>query len=90
MVVCTWRYRNSTLYEMSAFMTWHPPAKKKTKKHMQHRDSLVATDPATNPAVGRLSKGERTGSRVFYHLWSYVLTGSKQLGLSGGNRAKLW
>ncbi|AEO66672.1 uncharacterized protein THITE_2023651, partial [Thermothielavioides terrestris NRRL 8126] len=35
-------------------------------------DSLVVTDPTTNPAVGSLSRGERTGSRVFYHLWPYV------------------
>ncbi|AEO70234.1 uncharacterized protein THITE_2019847, partial [Thermothielavioides terrestris NRRL 8126] len=37
------------------------------------RDSLVVTDPTTNLAVGSLSRGERTGSRVFYHLWSYVI-----------------
>ncbi|AEO64050.1 uncharacterized protein THITE_2042926, partial [Thermothielavioides terrestris NRRL 8126] len=40
-------------------------------------DSLVVTDPTTNPAVGSLSRGERTGSRVFYHLWPYVVGGRK-------------
>ncbi|EGO59575.1 hypothetical protein NEUTE1DRAFT_39410, partial [Neurospora tetrasperma FGSC 2508] len=36
-------------------------------------DSLVVTDPTTSQAIGSLSMGERTGSRVFYHLWSYVI-----------------
>ena len=35
-------------------------------------DSLVVTDPTTSPAVSSLSRGERTGSRVFYCVWSYV------------------
>ncbi|KAK4098703.1 hypothetical protein N658DRAFT_476671 [Parathielavia hyrcaniae] len=35
--------------------------------------SLVVTDPTTSPAVGSLSRGERTGSRVFYRVWSYVI-----------------
>ncbi|AEO62936.1 uncharacterized protein THITE_2037701 [Thermothielavioides terrestris NRRL 8126] len=46
--------------------------KKKKKKTYSTGDSLVVTDPTTNPAVGSLSRGERTGSRVFYHLWPYV------------------
>ena len=36
------------------------------------RCSLVVTDPTTNLPVGSLSMGERTGSRIFYRLWSYV------------------
>ncbi|KAK4105031.1 hypothetical protein N658DRAFT_198302 [Parathielavia hyrcaniae] len=36
-------------------------------------DSLVVTDPTTDPALGSLSRGERTGSRVFCQVWSYVL-----------------
>jgi hypothetical protein len=36
-------------------------------------DSLVVTDPTTNPALRSLTMGERTGSRIFYELWSYVL-----------------
>jgi hypothetical protein len=35
--------------------------------------SLVVTDPTTNPALIGLSMGERTGSRVFQWVWSYVL-----------------
>ena len=38
-------------------------------------DSPVVTDLSTDPASS-LSRGERTGSRVFYYLWSYVLTTS--------------
>ncbi|CAF3457573.1 unnamed protein product [Fusarium graminearum] len=33
-------------------------------------DSLVVTDPTTNPALRSLTMGERTGSRIFYELWS--------------------
>ncbi|AEO63902.1 uncharacterized protein THITE_2041237, partial [Thermothielavioides terrestris NRRL 8126] len=46
------------------------------KKTYSTGDSLVVTDPTTNPAVGSLSRGERTGSRVFYHLWPYVIVGT--------------
>ncbi|KAI2473155.1 hypothetical protein F4781DRAFT_380730 [Annulohypoxylon bovei var. microspora] len=42
------------------------PYKKKGKKRTYNTgDSLVVTDPTTGPAVFSLSKGERTGSRVF-------------------------
>ena len=43
------------------------------KKTYNTWDSLVVTDPTTSQAIGSLSMGERTGSRVFYHLWSYVI-----------------
>ncbi|KAI7763232.1 hypothetical protein LZL87_013044 [Fusarium oxysporum] len=33
-------------------------------------DSLVVTDPTTNPALRSLTMGERTGSRILYELWS--------------------
>ncbi|KAK0749800.1 hypothetical protein B0T18DRAFT_323959 [Schizothecium vesticola] len=45
------------------------PSKKKT---YNTRDSLVVTDPTTSLAVTGLSMGERTGSRAFQYLWSYV------------------
>ena len=44
----------------------------KNKKTYNTGDSLVVTDPTTGPAVTGLSMGERTGSRVFQYLWSYV------------------
>ena len=44
----------------------------KMQKTYNSRCSLVVTDPTTNLPVGSLSMGERTGSRAFYHLWSYV------------------
>ena len=47
-------------------------SKKKTKTY-NTRDSLVVTHPTTSLAVAGLSRGERTGSRVFQCLWSYVL-----------------
>ncbi|KAK1570199.1 uncharacterized protein LY79DRAFT_527281, partial [Colletotrichum navitas] len=34
--------------------------------------SPVVTDPTTTPALIGLSMGERTGSRVFQWVWSYV------------------
>ena len=48
----------------------------KKKKTYNTGDSLVVTDPTTNPAVAGLSRGERTGSRIFLRLWSYVLVGT--------------
>ena len=42
--------------------------KQEEKKTYNTRDSLVITDPTTRLAIGSLSMGERTGSRVFYHL----------------------
>ena len=45
---------------------------KKKKETYNTRDSLVVTDPTTSLALIGLSKGERTGSRVFQWVWSYV------------------
>ena len=42
------------------------------QKTYNTRDSLVVTDPTTNPALSGLTKGERTGSRIFQMVWSYV------------------
>jgi hypothetical protein len=39
------------------------------------RDSPVVTHPSTSLTITGLSMGERTGSRVFQHLWSYVEDG---------------
>ena len=36
------------------------------------RDSPVVTHPSTSLTITGLSMGERTGSRVFQYLWSYV------------------
>ena len=44
----------------------------RTKKTYNTRDSLVVSDPTTSLAVAGLSMGERTGSRIFQCLWSYV------------------
>ncbi|EGZ71706.1 hypothetical protein NEUTE2DRAFT_64480 [Neurospora tetrasperma FGSC 2509] len=45
----------------------------KGSKTYNTRDSLVVTDPTTSLALTGLSMGERTGSRVFQWVWSYVL-----------------
>jgi hypothetical protein len=37
------------------------------------RDSLVVTDPTTDLALTSLTRGERTGSRTFSWIWSYVI-----------------
>ena len=50
----------------------HTP-EKNAKKTYSTEDSLVVTDPTTSSAVGSLSMGEQTGSRVLYHLWPYVI-----------------
>ena len=36
-------------------------------------DSPVVTHLSTSPAISSLSRAERTGCRVFYYLWSYVI-----------------
>ncbi|WJG36128.1 uncharacterized protein FOBCDRAFT_298389 [Fusarium oxysporum Fo47] len=43
-------------------------------------DSLVVTDPTTNPPVSGLTMGERTGSRIFHYLWSYLYSGKGRCG----------
>ncbi|KAL0930096.1 hypothetical protein CTRU02_214916 [Colletotrichum truncatum] len=43
------------------------------QKTYNTRYSLVVTDPTTNPALTGLSMGERTGSRVFQWVWSYMI-----------------
>ena len=47
-------------------------SKKRGKKTYNTRDSLVVTDPTTSLALTGLSMGERTGSRIFQWVWSYV------------------
>jgi hypothetical protein len=47
--------------------------KKKKTKMYDTRDSPVVTHPSTGLAVTGLSMGERTGSRVFQYLWSYMV-----------------
>ena len=45
---------------------------KGTKMTYNTRDSLVVTHPTTSLAAIDLFIGERTGSRTFQYLWSYV------------------
>ena len=40
--------------------------KNEGKKTYNSRYSLVVTDPTTNQPLSSLTRGERTGSRVFY------------------------
>ena len=49
------------------------PVTNSKKKTYNTRDSPVVTDPSTSLALTCLSMGERTGSRVFKWIWSYVL-----------------
>ena len=49
------------------------------KKTYNSRYSLVVTDPTTNQPLSSLTRGERTGSRVFYWVWSYVLRGGENV-----------
>ncbi|AEO64658.1 uncharacterized protein THITE_2042175 [Thermothielavioides terrestris NRRL 8126] len=54
---------------------------RKPAKTYNTGDSPVVTDRSTNPAVSSLSRGERTGSRVVYCLWSYVIGRTRRSGL---------
>ena len=47
--------------------------KSKKKKAYNTGDSPVVTDPTTSPALSGLTRGERTGSRAFQMVWSYVM-----------------
>ncbi|KAK3396987.1 hypothetical protein B0T20DRAFT_246688 [Sordaria brevicollis] len=64
--------------------------KAQRKKTYNTRDSLVVTDPTTSLALTGLSMGERTGSRVFQWVWSYVVIKASVsfylLALSGWHR----
>ncbi|UQC80725.1 uncharacterized protein CLUP02_06210 [Colletotrichum lupini] len=61
----------------------------KTSKTYNTRYSLVVTDPTTNPALIGLSMGERTGSRVFQWVWSYVVAKRSKVGyIVGDQRAE--
>ncbi|KAK1722374.1 uncharacterized protein BDZ83DRAFT_583174, partial [Colletotrichum acutatum] len=60
----------------------------KTSKTYNTRYSLVVTDPTTNPALIGLSMGERTGSRVFQWVWSYVMVDDREAVDIGS--CKLW
>ena len=43
------------------------------KKTYNSEDSPVVTDLSTNSPLLGLTMGERTGSRIFQELWSYVI-----------------
>ena len=47
-------------------------AKKRGKITYNSRYSLVVTDPTTDQPLSGLTMGERTGSRIFHWVWSYV------------------
>ena len=55
------------------------------KKTCNTRDSLVVTDPTTSLALTRLTRGERTGSRIFARIWSYVVV-RRELAVYEGER----
>jgi hypothetical protein len=68
----------------TATLIAHPPLLLHQKKYIKYYDwkklktyntgdSLVVTDPTTNPALRGLTLGERTGPRILHELWSYVL-----------------
>ena len=44
-----------------------------TKITYNTKDSPVVTDLSTSLALASLTRGERTGSRVFWQVWSYVI-----------------
>ncbi|KAL2758384.1 hypothetical protein ACRALDRAFT_2099009 [Sodiomyces alcalophilus JCM 7366] len=59
--------------------------RKKKEKTYNTGYSLVVTDPTTNPALTGLSMGERTGSRAFQWVWSYVTIHHKGSPYKGSN-----
>ena len=59
-----WKIR-SRLNRIRKIMTRESQSKRQ-KKTYNSRYSLVVTDPTTNQPLSSLTRGERTGSRVFY------------------------
>ncbi|RPA71993.1 hypothetical protein BJ508DRAFT_217480 [Ascobolus immersus RN42] len=45
----------------------------KNSKTYSTKDFRVVTHRSTNLAIRSLTMGERTGSRIFFNLWPYVL-----------------
>ncbi|RPA86061.1 hypothetical protein BJ508DRAFT_349663 [Ascobolus immersus RN42] len=43
------------------------------QKTYSTKDSRMVTHRGTNLAIRSLTMGERTGSRIFFNLWPYVL-----------------
>jgi hypothetical protein len=54
--------------------------KKSIQKTYNTGDSLIITDPTTNLALRSLTMGERTGPRILYELWSYVINSEHSIG----------
>ena len=71
--------KHKGLFFCCRLMDFLQPRKKGEKKTYNTRDSLVVTDPTTSLALIGLSMGERTGSRVFQWVWSYVVDDSIKL-----------
>ena len=61
----------------------------KKKKTYNSRCSLVVTDPTTDLPLISLSMGERTGSRIFLWLWSYVLDAGRKSTYDPGCQSKV-
>ncbi|KAJ9158535.1 hypothetical protein NKR19_g3221 [Coniochaeta hoffmannii] len=51
---------------------WREEKEKRGSKTYNIRHSPVVTHPSTTLTITSLSLGERTGSRIFQYLWSYV------------------
>ena len=68
-----WRKHQATIkiYDSLGLKTRNNLQKEEQKTY-NSGDSLVVTDPTTNQPLTGLSMGERTGSRVFQWVWSYV------------------
>jgi hypothetical protein len=60
------------IFTVPAFRVESKKTKKVKVKTYNIRDSLVVTDPTTSLTLTSLSRGERTGSRIFWWVWSYV------------------
>ncbi|KAF4451711.1 hypothetical protein F53441_5390 [Fusarium austroafricanum] len=54
----------------------HLGMRSKRQKTYNSGDSLVVTDPTTDPPLTGLTMGERTGSRIFQWVWSVMGTDS--------------
>ena len=53
--------------------------KVKKQRTYNSRDSLVVTDPTTNRPLRRFTRGDLTGPRAAFWVWSYVGDGEADM-----------
>ncbi|KAH6636426.1 hypothetical protein F5144DRAFT_178946 [Chaetomium tenue] len=92
---CSRRFERPQIGSMRRAPQWDscaagpPQGPERLAKTNNIRDSL-ATDPAADLALASLIRGERTGSRVFWQVWSYVRVRLSNITYKEGTEHRSW